>query len=761
MAGYYDPNKDYSKAISEAKAAGKDTSQLEAERQNKIDDKYGGKEPNMWGSDKTYSQSSRDNDRDTIGNAISISNGRGSSSSASNGNRNTGGSSSSTSGNRVTNLPGNAQPAQAAQTPLAPAQLPALNQYGYRDMDYTTAIQNATSAAERAQLLQERANKIQYQYGGVEPNMIGSNQKFSKTLAGSSSGQASGLGAVGSTKELVKGPGYVTGGYTMGVNGSPILNDNPYWKGGVSASKADMSRRPDLANGYATSNGYTVFYDEDGYATKAIKGVADYTPHQDINAGNGTYNSAGAWTDNEMLTEADRKKIENIRAQMQAGQITGDQANQLANQIRSGYGYTIDKQGNVTDLGALSSVDARRQAWGLPTNGVSSEMQNFLQLMYPELQTSDPNALLAAQYALTQGTYNPQTVYTAPAAQTLTAVSPYAGGSVSNIDLGSSFGSLGGDASQYLQEMYAQQIAAQLAALKSTYEQNVADIQAQDDLITSTYDKQRNQAAAQNDLQRMQMNELGLMQGLNTGASGQMALAQSAALQGNLATIGSQEAQSLADNALNLTKLTAQYKNAADQAAAEGNAQLASALYNEYVRQQELALQQQAAAQEQANWEAKMAYQQQQDALAQQNWQAQFDYQKAQDDLNYQLTLQKLYGSSAGNTGSTVRTRTPVKAPSVGYNNGNLTNEQVKVLQNHYGVTADGLWGKNSSNAAGGLTAAQAWDAFQSGPLKSIEQSVGMNRTSTGQANAIQKALQAGSITEAQAEAMLRKFGIM
>ena len=658
MAGYYDPNKDYSKAISEAKAAGKDTSQLEAERQNKIDDKYGGKEPTMYGSNKTYSQASRDNDRDTISNAISISNSRG-----------------------------------------------------------------------------------------------GNSSNFGST--GSTGG------STGNTSELVKGPGYVTGGYTMGVNGSPILNDNPYWKGGVSASKADMSRRPDLAGGYATSNGYTVFYDEDGYATKAIKGVADYTPHQDINAGNGTYNSAGAWTDNEMLTEADRKKIENIRAQMQAGQITGDQANQLANQIRSGYGYTIDKQGNVTDLGALSSVDARRQAWGLPTNGVSSEMQNFLQLMYPELQTSDPNALLAAQHALNQGTYNPQATPAVPSAQTLTAVPPYAGGSVSNIDLGSSFGSLGGDASQYLQEMYAQQIAAQLAALKSTYEQNVADIQAQDDLITSAYDKQRNQAAAQNELQRMQMNELGLMQGLNTGASGQMALAQSAALQGNLATIGSQEAQSLADNALNLTKLTAQYKNAADQAAAEGNAQLASALYNEYVRQQELALQQQAAAQEQANWEAKMAYQQQQDALAQQNWQAQFDYQKAQDDLNYQLTLQKLYGSSAGNTGSTVRTSTPVKAKSVGYNNGGLTNEQVKVLQNHYGVTADGLWGKNSSNAAGGLTAAQAWDAFQSGPLKSIEQSVGMNRTSTGQANAIQKALQAGSITEAQAEAMLRKFGIM
>ena len=729
MARYYDPNKDYSKAISEAKAAGKDTSRLEAERQNKIKDKYGGKEPTMYGSNKTYSQASRDNDRDTISNAISISNGRGSSKSASNGNRNTGGnantpsngrgSSSSTSGNRVTNLPGNAQPAQAAQTPLAPAQLPALNQYGYRDMDYTTAIQNATSAAEKAQLMQERANKIQYQYGGVEPNMIGSNQKFSQTLAGSSSGQASGLGAVGSTKELVKGPGYATGGYTIGVNGSPILNDNPYWKGGVSASKADMSRRPDLANGYATSNGYTVFYDEDGYATKAIKGVADYTPHQDINAGNGTYNSAGAWTDNEMLTEADRKKIENIRAQMQAGQITGDQANQLANQIRSGYGYTIDKQGNVYDSGVGAAIAARRNQWGIDTP-VTDAQQQYLQLMFPEQQTTDSNALMSALLALKNGNYDPKTVYTGiqQTGQQYPDVSGVKGlGGSFGANLGGSYGGGYGadisDASQYLRDMYAQQIAAELASLKATYEQNLADISAQDDLISSTYAKQRNQAAAQNDLQRMQMNEYGIMRGLSSGASGQMALAQSAALQGSLAQLGTQEAQSLSDNALSRQKLTIAYRNAADQAAAEGNAQLASALYNEYVRQQELALQQQAEAQEQANWEAKMAYQQQQDALAQQNWQAQFDYQKAQDDLNYQLTLQKLYGSSAGNTGSTVRTRTPVKAKSVGYNNGRLTTAQVIQLQqdlNKYlpdgqKIAVDGKWGPATQAAAGGYTA--------------------------------------------------------
>ena len=78
MAGYYDPNKDYSKAIETAKSQGLDTTKLEQERANKIADKYGGKEPNMYGSDKTYSQLSGSNgswqNQDTISNALVISN---------------------------------------------------------------------------------------------------------------------------------------------------------------------------------------------------------------------------------------------------------------------------------------------------------------------------------------------------------------------------------------------------------------------------------------------------------------------------------------------------------------------------------------------------------------------------------------------------------------------------------------------------------------------------------------------------------------
>ena len=626
MAGYYNPKKDYSKAIEEAKAAGKDTSRLEAERQNKINDKYGGKEPTMYGSNKTYSQASRDNDRDTISNAISIRNSRN-------------------------------------------------NQSG-----------------------------------------------------GSSAGTSS-VGAV-TTPSTTWQPGILKKG-----------------------NRPDTSRHPEYAGLSVKQGHYTVTYNDFGYAVKAVNddGASANATMKTTHANDSIYHQEAYQAAQRGDWDAVGTAINKIAMAEGKDQYGYDMTNanryygELVNEFRYNANDYYNKRYDETfGSGSAAVWDA--------TNGAIKTYKDLENAIGPDKAAQ----LLASKQAGTQAT--------SPAYQELTPVSPQSGGGFT-ANLGGSYGGGYGsdisDASQYLRDMYAQQIAAELASLKSTYEQNLADISAQDDLISSAYAQQRNQAAAQNDLQRMQMNEYGIMHGLGSGSSGQMALAQSAALQGSLAQLGTQEAQSLSDNALSRQKLNIAYRNAADQAAAEGNAKLASDLYEEYVRQQELALQQQAAAQEQANWEAKMAYQQQQDALAQQNWQAQFDYQKAQDDLNYQLTLQKLYGSSAGNTGSTVRTRTPVKAPSVGYNNGNLTNEQVKVLQNHYGVTADGLWGKNSSNAAGGLTAAQAWDAFQSGPLKSIEQSVGMNRTSTGQANAIQKALQAGSITEAQAEAMLRKFGIM
>ena len=452
MAGYYDPNKDYSKAIETAKSQGLDTTKLEQERANKIADKYGGKEPTMYGSDKTYSQLSGSNgswqNQDTISNALVISNSK-----------------------------------------------------------QNDAIKQQMEQAAQA---------------------------------------------------------------------------------------GDWDKVGSLTNGLAVPD--------------------------------------GRYGGQDMAY---------------ANQVWGEIANKYGYNAKDYYDSQYDK---AYGAGSSAVFDA--------TNGA--------------VKTADQWA------ALTGGAAIPS--------QALVNGGNQAGG-ISSLEYGA-----GSDASQYIRDMYAQQQAAQLAALKSAYDQNVLDYQAQDDLISAEAQRQRNQAAAQNELQRMYMNEMGIMQGLNTGTTGQMALAHSAALQGNLASIGTQEQQALSDSALERSKLKAQYSAAVDQAVAQNNYELANALYQEYVRQDNLA-QQKAAA-----------------ALEQQNWQAQFDYQKQQDDLNYQMALQKLYGANAGSgtTGSTGNSG----ATSGGYDNGSMTTDQVKQLQQKLGVNPDGKWGTQSSAAAGGLTADEAWAKY-------------------------------------------------
>lgn len=66
-----------------------------------------------------------------------------------------------------------------------------------------------------------------------------------------------------------------------------------------------------------------------------------------------------------------------------------------------------------------------------------------------------------------------------------------------------------------------------------------------------------------------------------------------------------------------------------------------------------------------------------------------------------------------GTTGQTIPASTTTSRTGGGYNNGGLTRQQVAEMQNYLGVTADGLWGSNSRNAAGGLTADEAWAAYQ------------------------------------------------
>ena len=188
----------------------------------------------------------------------------------------------------------------------------------------------------------------------------------------------------------------------------------------------------------------------------------------------------------------------------------------------------------------------------------------------------------------------------------------------------------------YIRQLYQSSLDAQLASLKSAYDQNVLGYQAQAEQIGREYQAQRDQAAAQSALQQIYMNEVGAAQGLNTGATGQLAMARSAALQGSLADLLAAEGQDRSANALAQSQLAAGYRGDVDAATAQSSADMTEALISEAVRQEQLKAQweqqeyqrQFQALQMRYQWEQDQ-YQREQDALSQSNWERQF--QASQD----------------------------------------------------------------------------------------------------------------------------------
>lgn len=592
---------------------------------------------------------------------------------------------------------------------------------GYYDKnkDYSKELQRTDlSASERDRLTKERENKIADKYGGREPNMIGSDKTYSQTYSGSSGG---------SSKGSYGGIEYDRSNNGGGIYGMPTSNSEVknYKQGGVTYQVgADMSRRQDLAGRAQVSNGYTVFYDDDGYAYKAVKGVADYTPHQDINAGNGSYGKSGAWTDNEMMSALDRSKIQDIRNRLQRGEITGDQANQAANAIRAGYGYTIDKNGYVTDSGALSSVNDLRRRLGLDNSPESAELAYYRYLMgtdtSPIAQASGKVQSFGDYLAENGGVQAGTTGYGTPAYSQQQRVTDINAGSTpaSNFtaQAGTSFDI--GDGSDYLKELYAKKVAAELAALKSAYEQNTATLDASRAQIAPVYDIARNSAANQNALSRGAFQEMAVANGLNTGTTGQAALAQDVVLQQNLSQIDREQAEKTAAIDLQRSQLDTEYRNAIAKAEATGDAELANALYEEYVRQQNLYAKYGAqtggsggsgtAAVVKPNLTASQVQSALKNGIVTDDVISAFDYYYGQGAYDSLYGTGKLTAGKSSGNGSSGKKKGS-------YSNGSLTNQQVKQLQKYYGVSQDGKWGANSKKAAGGLTADQAWAKYQGG----------------------------------------------
>lgn len=120
----------------------------------------------------------------------------------------------------------------------------AVNENGYDPkLDYSAAIEAAKDRGEdTTQLEAERAAKIKYQYGGVEPNMYGSNQTYTQLSGSASSGNTGAQSAINSAVQF------------NANNGSQYMGDNAIYKAAYEAAAAgDWDRAAALTNQLATS----------------------------------------------------------------------------------------------------------------------------------------------------------------------------------------------------------------------------------------------------------------------------------------------------------------------------------------------------------------------------------------------------------------------------------------------------------------------------------------------------------------------------
>ncbi len=179
------------------------------------------------------------------------------------------------------------------------------------------------------------------------------------------------------------------------------------------------------------------------------------------------------------------------------------------------------------------------------------------------------------------------------------------GSSGSSGNYGSSGAGGVNDYSDYLKEMYNAQIESNLAALNNAYQKNVNTLDTAASKLPAQYQQARNQTAGAAAQSQRNFNQFAAAAGLNTGSGAQAQLANNVTLQNNLNTVDTAEADALSDLELQRTNLATEYQNAIVQARADGNYQLASALYQESVRVDE-------ALQAQQQYLSNLAFQQQQ-----------------------------------------------------------------------------------------------------------------------------------------------------
>lgn len=117
-------------------------------------------------------------------------------------------------------------------------------------------------------------------------------------------------------------------------------------------AKPDMSRNKDLAGKTVSKGGYNISYNENGYATSAIKtgsktGKAA-APSADTVSGGGSDRGSygGSVYDQEHFSDDELRSAAEVRAAAAAGKTTWADAHDYVERIRGNYGYSGDSDGS-------------------------------------------------------------------------------------------------------------------------------------------------------------------------------------------------------------------------------------------------------------------------------------------------------------------------------------------------------------------------------------------------------------------------------
>lgn len=240
---------------------------------------------------------------------------------------------------------------------------------------------------------------------------------------------------------------------------------------------------------------------------------------------------------------------------------------------------------------------------------------------------------------------------------------------------GSDYGAGGSDAMSY--EDYYKKVGGDVyesdlqKAIAARVQQAADTYNRQKEQAKTDYEDASRQAYINNMLSQRNLDQQMAASGVYGGMADSQRIAMDASYQNEVSDLEQQYIETLAD----LDQAITDARLAGDAQAAEQMASYKSTVQGQY---------------------ASYLLQKEQEAASAAQWQREW---AAQQELQRQQAAAQAASGSSYSSG--------------GYDNGGLTASQVAEMQQALGVTADGAWGPQSSAAANGMTAAEAWQAYQ------------------------------------------------